>query len=313
MNSKLLSQAIDKALTVKSEYVLFDGDYIRTSGDHEGISVKFEFPPCMIKSDDASVFKKLNSELEIDTSNGLVIRHSKGRFRLNTVDKMFFIDVDSFEPQKSFEVSGDHLKYGLDRTLRTVDTEKDFLRGVWFMKNKLFSGNGAQFTWYPLETEMEFLLSSESARGLLRIIGEKVLIEYGSGVKFTSGDVTYITQVLDAKTPKEVVLPNSSGNWELSLEEFLDSVRRCVLFSDRDVKTISLTFSSDCVILRIDGENGQIEERVPAKGDGELEVGMDGNRLLCLGSGVAKVTFQQGLVFETIEKVLVLPVYNPLA
>jgi DNA polymerase III sliding clamp (beta) subunit (PCNA family) len=310
MNSKLLSQAIDKALTVKSEYILFDGSSIKTSGNHEGISVKFEFPSCMIRSDDAAIFKKLNSELEVNVSNGLTVEYDKGKFRLNSVDKMFFLDVNAFEPEQSFEVSGDQLKYGLDRVLRTVDTEKDYLKGVWFMNDKLFSSNGMQATWYPLETKMDFLLSTESARSLMRIIGERVLIEYGQGVRFTSGDVTYVTQVLNAKKPKDINLPLETGTWEVNLDEFLDSIRRCILFSNRDIKTIALTFSKDSVILNIDGENGQIEETISVKGDGELKVNMDGNRLLCLGTGTAKVTFQQGLVFETIEKVLILPVYT---
>jgi len=308
MHSKILSQAINKALSIPSEYLLFGLNGIYAIGDHETIFVKTDFPfETVIKTEDAAIFKKLNSEL-VFTEKPFTVQYDKGKFRLNTLDRMFVPNIEEFVPTVTVNADGDRLKYGLNKCLKTHDPDRDFLNGVWFLKDHLFSGNGIQLTWFDFDTDLEFLLSTGSAKTLLTLIDDDVKIEFGGRVRFTSGESVYTTQVLAVRTPKKITLPESTGEWKINLDTFLDSVQRCILFSSNEIKKIKLSFKNDLLILHTEGENGQIAEKIPIEGNQELEINMDGQRLLCLGSGIATVTHRDGLLFETTEKVFISPI-----
>jgi len=307
MHSKEFSKILDQALAIKSEYLWIKKDSVQTANSQEGIVIHTEMPfEAMIRSDEASIFKKLNSELEFETDHGLTVKHSNGYFKLSVLNPIFFPGMNSIETLQSVTVEGDQLKYGLSCCVKTVSSDREFLNGVWFMDDTLFSANGVQLTWYPFDSGLYFLLGTDSVRVLNKVIGSEVHIDLGNAVRFTSGNVTYNTLVIDAKTPKKIVLPEPTGTWQLNIEELLETVKRCILFDNR----IRFTFMKDTLSLFSQSEKGVIEESIVIEGDSETTLYMDPQGLLCLNTGVATVTQRGGLLFETNEKVYINPLAN---
>lgn len=309
MEAKEFSVLLNKANIISSELTLFDDKGIHVTGEHEFVSVKVESPfSGVLTRNSLSVFKQLRGDIQFEPSpNGVNVRYETGKFRIPFVEKMFFISPPSVEFQSTFSVPGDQLQYGLHCCLKTTNSSMEHLSGVWFTKDYLFSANGNQLTWFPLKTNTQFLLSHQSAQALIPLLtNNDVTIRQGQYVQFETGDTTYTTQVLDSALPNIPLITMPEEHWIVSIDMLQDAVRRCLSFVPEDNSGISLTFKHEKLILHVMG-NGEIAEVIPIQGTNHLQITIDGYKLLQLGKGEAKVAFHNGLIFETIERVLITP------
>ncbi len=310
--SKIISVVPSKSTLPILENVLFElaGNELRLTASDLEISMTVALQVGGEEDGKVAVpAKKLNETLRAlsstdlmftadESSHRIALKTDQGEYKMAGESAANFPEAEGIQEEFSLQLDTDLLRTIIARTVYAVST--DDLRPS--MMGVLFQWKGEEF--YAVATDGHRLVRIKHAGVLaeantegnrdviipakaLNIVskslgdGEVTVVFGRSNVRFTFGEMTLISRIIDERYPNyESVIPlENDKELTVSRAALIAAVQRCSIFSNAITNQIRFSVSKD--ELRVSAEDvdfgGEAREAVPAafSVDEELEIGFN--------------------------------------
>jgi len=230
-----------------------------------------------------------------EDNNTVELSSSQGKYALAYADGDEFPSVMEIEDGKNTSMTADVLATAINKTIFATgnDDLRPMMSGVLFE----FSSEGLTFVATDAHklvkysrndlsssADAEFIMPKKPLNILKSILAgseEEISIEYDeSNAKFTFEDIQLTCRLIDGKYPNyEAVIPKENPNTlNIERQQFLNSVRRVSIFSNKTTHQIKLTLAGS--ELNISAEDidfsNKADERLTCDYSGDdLEIGFN--------------------------------------
>jgi DNA polymerase-3 subunit beta len=251
----------------------------------------------------ADLLKSLHDDLitiEVGDSQ-LTLTHAKGTARLAVQDAKEYPDNTKVEDSIKFNLPAKAIIKAIEESKSFVCT--DDLRP--HMKHVYASVKGGVFSYAATDTrklianeiavntgdlECEWYFSTAATSMILKACStvEEVEIEVNSSwASYRTGDTIIYTQLPKGKFPpyQRIIPKNNTIKCVVNKGELVDSIKRCLMFSNEATQLMKITLTFDEIGLSADFyEKGrQLDETITAECDSTLAIGFNASMLLdCL-------------------------------
>lgn len=225
-----------------------------------------------------------------DTKKSIEISSASGKYKLTGHDEKDFPKTTSIESPSSFEMDGvvlskiigkisfaagsDDLRPVMCGVFVKLDTS-----GITFVATDAHKLVKYKYTEVKSKTESSYIIPKKPLNLLKGIIySGNVKAEYNTvNVSFTSGNIKIVSRLIDGKYPNyDAVIPkNNINKLTIDREEFLNSIRRVSVFSNKTTHQVRLSLKKNKLNIMaedLDMSNEATEEvKCDYKGD-DMEI-----------------------------------------
>ncbi|WP_046745336.1 DNA polymerase III subunit beta [Kordia zhangzhouensis] len=251
--------------------------------------------PAKLLLDTLKTFPEQPLTFVVEENNTIEISSNHGKYALAYADGAEFPNAVELKDPSATTIIGDVLATAISKTIFASgnDDLRPVMSGVFFQfspENLTFVATDAhklvkyQRTDIQASQVAEFIMPKKPLTLLKGILGgseDDVIIEYNdSNAKFTFDNTVLICRLIDGKYPNyEAVIPKENPNkLEINRNQFLNSVRRVSIFSNKTTHQIRLKIAG--AELNISAEDidysNKAEERLTCDYQGDdMQIGFN--------------------------------------
>lgn len=249
-----------------------------------------------------------------DKKKSVEILSDYGKYKLTGHDAGDFPKRTEIETPSSFEIDGSILSKVISKTLFACgnDDLRPVMTGVFIKLDKdgmtFVATDAHKLVRYghkdvKSKTESSYIIPKKPLNLLKGIIGgEKVKVEYNiTNISFTTNNICIVSRLIDGKYPNyDAVIPtNNENKLTIDRQEFLNSIRRTSVFSNKNTNQVRLTLKKNKLNIKaedLDMSNEATEDVKCTYKGADLEIAFSSKFLIeMLGNLEAEeVVFELG-------------------